>query len=103
MDDRSDTSPANHCTAPTKQNGPLGLFGDIVQGPLEASTSVAEAADYRQSDSEPEVRRFKSRHILQFLNITLIRISLMFQNFPIFREHSTAFEKILVSEKSRSF
>jgi hypothetical protein len=64
MDEGSDTSPANHCTAPAKQNGPLRLFGDIVQVPLEASASVADAADYRQSDSEPEVLGFKSRHIL---------------------------------------
>jgi hypothetical protein len=68
-----------HCTAPAKQNGPLGLFGDTVQAPPEASAFVAEAAD-----SEPEVQGFESLHILQFLNLILIRISLMFRTFQSF-------------------
>jgi hypothetical protein len=61
------------CTAQAKQNEPLRSFGDTVQAPPGASASVAEAAD-----SEPEVRGFESMHILQFLNLILIRISLMF-------------------------
>jgi hypothetical protein len=36
------------------------------QASLEASASVAEAVEYRQSDFQPEIRRFKSRLILHF-------------------------------------
>jgi hypothetical protein len=52
-----------------------------VQALLETSASVSEAVDYWLSDCKPKIRGFKSWYILQFLNLILIHIFLLFYNF----------------------